>query len=330
MPKPPPEKNATQQAGKKPKGIPRRPLLLALLGTATTTALAITAWKTVGNDAYQSYRKDCGPKAPIPPTSHSTILAKKFSSTIQGTTIPCMISLPPGVTPSPTLPVLYVLHGLGSSAGHLFEGKRLHDTLAQAITQEGATPFAIAAMDGGSDFWHARAGRGDTGKTFRQEFVPFVENELGIGSAARRGILGFSMGGYGALLAAETEPALFHAVAAISPAIWTTYKRAKKMNPKAFDNRADFDTHNVMTMAGKLAEMPVRLHCGKSDNWCRDTSDLIASLPTTPEGGFDTGCHDNDFWLRVAPGVMEFFSRHLTPPPPAPARTSHDSPKKQP
>lgn len=37
------------------------------------------------------------------------------------------------------------------------------------------------------------------------------------------GLMGISMGGYGALAIAERSPAKFRAVAAISPAVWTSY-----------------------------------------------------------------------------------------------------------
>ena len=39
--------------------------------------------------------------------------------------------------------------------------------------------------------------------------------------------MGISMGGYGAIVVAERYPALVRAVAAISPAIWTTYAEAR-------------------------------------------------------------------------------------------------------
>jgi len=44
--------------------------------------------------------------------------------------------------------------------------------------------------------------------------------------------MGISMGGFGALAIAESVPHLIHGVAAISPAIWTTYDQAKKQSER--------------------------------------------------------------------------------------------------
>ena len=56
----------------------------------------------------------------------------------------------------------------------------------------------------------------------------------------RIGTMGISMGGYGALLLAEKHPALISAVAAISPAIWTTYAEARSANAGAYASAESF------------------------------------------------------------------------------------------
>ena len=45
------------------------------------------------------------------------------------------------------------------------------------------------------------------------------------------------MGGYGALLLAEKYPGLISAVAAIGPAVWTSYGQARAVNPGARTHR---------------------------------------------------------------------------------------------
>ncbi len=69
------------------------------------------------------------------------------------------------------------------------------------------------------------------------ELIPLCQRKK-LGTGKRRiGLLGISMGGYGALLVAEKHPQLIGAAAAISPAIWTSYAQAKAANPGAYAQR---------------------------------------------------------------------------------------------
>ena len=93
------------------------------------------------------------------------------------------------------------------------------------------------------------------------EFVPLL---AGMGLAtARLGLFGWSMGGYGALLLAETVGAArIAAVAADSPALW---QRASDVSAGAFDGAADFAAHDVFARRDRLAGVPVRIACGTAD-----------------------------------------------------------------
>ena len=77
--------------------------------------------------------------------------------------------------------------------------------------------------------------------------------------------MGISMGGYGALLLAEKYPDLISAVAAISPAIWTSYAQARAANAGAYASAADFAADDVVTHAAALARVPVRVAAGLAD-----------------------------------------------------------------
>jgi S-formylglutathione hydrolase FrmB len=119
------------------------------------------------------------------------------------------------------------------------------------------------------------------------------------------------MGGYGALLAAETEPRLFAAVAAVSPAVWTSYD-AMMLGPQdAFDGAGDFARHDVIAHADRLAGVDVRVDCGKQDPFYGYVTYLEAALPEPPSGGYSQGGHDHDYWSRVAPAEAEFIGRAL-------------------
>jgi S-formylglutathione hydrolase FrmB len=70
------------------------------------------------------------------------------------------------------------------------------------------------------------------------------------------GTFGISMGGYGAILLAEKYPRLISAVAAIGPAVWTSYPQARAANPGAYPSAAAFaaaDATDGQHQPGKCA-----------------------------------------------------------------------------
>lgn len=73
------------------------------------------------------------------------------------------------------------------------------------------------------------------------------------------------MGGYGALLVAEKYPKMIAAVAAISPAVWTSYPQASAVNPDAYASAADFAANDVVTHTSALANTLVRAASGLND-----------------------------------------------------------------
>lgn len=94
------------------------------------------------------------------------------------------------------LPVLVALHGRGGHHTDAYRSLHLDRYLADAVNA-GTRPFAIASVDGDDhEYWHPRAGS-DPAAMITDEFLPLLANR-GL-SVARIAILGWSMGGYGAL-----------------------------------------------------------------------------------------------------------------------------------
>ncbi len=99
-----------------------------------------------------------------------------------------------------------------------------------------------------------------------RELIPLCAHRHHLGGGEHgRAIAGWSMGGYGALLAAETQPRLFAAVVATGPAVWTSYD-AMMLGPRdAFDSAADFAEFDVIAHAQRLAGVTYdRLRHGRS------------------------------------------------------------------
>ena len=113
--------------------------------------------------------------------------------------------------------------------------------------------------------------------------------------------MGISMGGYGALLLAERYPRLFAAVAAISPAVWTSYPQARQANPGAFASAAAFAADDVVAHAAALGRRPVRVASGYGDPFYPGVRALARALPAGAVVASVPGCHDGSFFAAQEP-----------------------------
>jgi S-formylglutathione hydrolase FrmB len=119
------------------------------------------------------------------------------------------------------------------------------------------------------------------------------------------------MGGYGALLLAEKYPHLIAAVAAISPAIWTSYPQARQANPAAYASAAAFAAGDAVTHAAALGRRPVRIAAGYDDPFYPGVQALTRALPATAVVDFGPGCHDGSFFTAQEPPSLAFLAGSL-------------------
>jgi enterochelin esterase-like enzyme len=198
------------------------------------------------------------------------------------------------------LPMVVALHGRGQDERFAVEHVRFQDFLAAAGVRA-----VVVSVDGGpSSYWHPRRDGTDALAMVARELVPLVEEDLGDG---RRAVVGWSMGGYGALLLAERFPDRFPVVAAASPALW---RDAAATSPGAFDGALDFKAHDVFTATDRLGEVAVRIDCGRDDPF-RAAVEAFAAM--VPDATLDVrhGFHDTAYWRSVAPAQAAFLGRHL-------------------
>jgi enterochelin esterase-like enzyme len=121
-------------------------------------------------------------------------------------------------------------------------------------------------------------------------------------------LLGWSMGAYGALLAAETAPDRFRAVAAASPALWTTPGATPA---GAFEDAEDYQRNDVYRDSVRLAHMSVRIDCGTGDPFYAATRRFVSDLHPAPASSFGAGFHDSAYWRSVAPRQLRTINRAL-------------------
>jgi len=253
-----------------------------------------------------------GPAGRIPDVAPGRLVSGSFVSRARlGRRVGWGVAYPPGAPRSASLPVVVVLHGRGGDHTSAFGHNLGLDRFLAQATSRGVPPFAVAAVDGGDTYWHARGSGEDAAAMVVDELLPLL---AGQGLRARRsdrvGLLGWSMGGYGALAIAGALGAdRVAAVVAESPALWTSYDDTA---PGAFDDAADFARHTVVGHPVGLRGIDVRIDCGTGDPFYPVVRDYVASLRPAPAGGFEPGGHTMGYWRRMAPPQLAFLGHHLS------------------
>jgi S-formylglutathione hydrolase FrmB len=282
----------------------------AFLGTAGGVAVLGTAGFAAERPSVRQWfadLRDPDPAAPAPRRSPGPSRSGSFASTACGRNVGWQLSYPPGARVGDHLPVALVLHGRGGNHGSAVTELWLDGYLADAVAA-GTPPFVLAAVDGGDhSYWHRRRSGEDPQAMLTGEFVPLLAG-MGL-TTARIGLFGWSMGGYGALLLAETVGATrIAAVAANSPALW---QRAADVSSGSFDGTADFAAHDVFPRRDRLAGVPVRIACGTGDPFYPAARAFASSVPLLAGTDFSAGGHTDAFWRRSAPAQLRFLGAAL-------------------
>ncbi len=197
-------------------------------------------------------------------------------------------------------PLVVALHGHGGDADSPFIGVHIERHVA-------STGLAVASVDGGDFYWHARRSGIDTSRMVIEELLPLLAKR---GLATDRvGLIGWSMGGYGALLmATRLGSERVAGVVAASAALWQSPGDSA---PGAFDDREDFIRNDVFAARGKLRGIPVRLDCGRDDPFIEANRAFARELPDATVT-FDDGDHTEEYWTARAGTQMSWLSNQLT------------------
>jgi predicted esterase len=221
------------------------------------------------------------------------------------------IAYPPAHRPGDALPLIVMLHGYGRNHSTALVG--MTPAQAMALRGNGAalTPMAMVTVDGGNGYWNPHRDD-DPMAMIVDGLIPFCQRK-GLGVAPEKiGLMGISMGGYGALAIAERFPGLVSAVAAISPAVWTSYAQARAANTGAFASGTAFASGDVIAHASSLRGIAVRVASGVDDPFHPGVEQLVSALPSSRTEVFSAGCHTDSFFLEQEPLSIAFLARHLT------------------
>lgn len=237
-------------------------------------------------------------------------LSGTFYSRARRTTVGYTIAYPPGHGPGDTLPLVIAMHGFGANHTDVLSGLSLAQALALRVDGGLLPPMAMVAADGGGGYWHRHPGDDPLGMVV-DELVPMCRARgLGV-PPAKTGAIGVSMGGYGVLNLAEHEPQMISAVAAVSPAVWTSFAQAHGANAGAFGSAAEFAANDVITHVRALDGTAVRVSSGLDDPFHPGVEALAHVLPPGSQVDIRKGCHDGEFFGSAQPPAMAFLGRHL-------------------
>ena len=250
----------------------------------------------------------CSVKAPtVDFVELGKTISGEFFSKARRRRVGYSIGFPASNVANDALSLIVMLHGYGNT--HRNALVNMTPAQAVAIRTNGAqlTPTALVTVDGGDGYWNPHPGD-DPMAMVVDELIPLCQRR-GLGRAPGSiSLMGISMGGYGALAIAERNPGLASRVAAISPAIWTSYEQARAANAGAFASAKAFEEGDVIAHASRLKDVAVRIASGTDDPFHPGVATLATALPRPSTVVFSSGCHTNPFFYAQEPPSLLFLT----------------------
>lgn len=145
-----------------------------------------------------------------------------IDSQILGTQMKYSVYVPEGYDGQETLPVLYMLHGMGDDQNSWLDKGNLAVLTSAAITSGEVGKMVVVTPDAKQTFYCNGYQDGMAYEDyFFQELVPTIEGMFNVGKdKSKRAIGGLSMGGYGTLYYAVQHYDMFCCAYAMSPACY--------------------------------------------------------------------------------------------------------------
>lgn len=262
----------------------------------------------------------------------SKVECATLPSKILARSVPYCVVLPPAYAAEKQrrFPVSYYLHGLGDNEQSLVNlgGWALYDRL---LREKKIGDLVLIAPAGYASFYiNSRDGRYRYEDFFLREFLPAMEQKYRISTTrAGRGIMGISMGGFGALHYAFKYPERFAAVSANMPALIEQLPPAsnemeRRLVAELMGDPPDmkyWDRNSVFPLARNaplpaLQRMNIYFDCGAQDRFhfnvgLEHLDRLLTSRGVKHEAHVYPGGHDWNFVLEHLGASLEAQSRAL-------------------
>jgi S-formylglutathione hydrolase FrmB len=261
----------------------------------------------------------------------SRVDCSQLPSKILGRPVPYCVMLPPSydAQKSQRYPVLYYLHGLGDNEQSLINAggwSIYEDQLAQKKVGEFliVTPYEFHSFA-----INSRNGHMKYEDFFLHEFMPAIEKKYRIKTGRRaHGIMGISMGGYGALHYAFKHPQMFISVSTHMAALRNTLPKNVEGVPEGtllgdiFGNPIDttyYQANNPLALARKaplplLKSMKIYFDCGSDDSYrfdigAEELHKILQSRGVPHEFHIYPGGHDMVYVLQHFAASLQWHSK---------------------
>jgi enterochelin esterase-like enzyme len=254
------------------------------------------------------------------PVLASTVISRSFHSDALGREWTYMIYLPTGYRRmGPRYPVLYLLHGNNGNARDWMSQGNLQATVDALIERKAISPVLIVMPQGGTDWYVDRKEQMET--AFFTNLLPEIEARYAAANQrSGRAIGGVSMGGFGALRYALTQPGQFCAAMLLSPAVYaiepppeSAARRVGVFGDRQFDlgvwHALNYPAQWDRYMSGRY-RLPIFIGTGDDDLTIQAESSTLYTrlrLAGNPaayrviEGG-----HTWDVWRTLLPAALTY------------------------
>jgi enterochelin esterase family protein len=272
-----------------------------------------------------------------PACAGGRLLTGQIPSPSLGRPIPYSVYLPESEPEARRLPVLYLLHGRGDDETTWNVKGDIAATLDRKIARGEMRPM-IVVMPAVRNSWYIDDPRpdgfGPYAMAFMQDFMPGIEARYPIARCQQgRGIGGVSMGGYGAVLYALSDPDRFAAAFSLSGSLFGEDAREIAARRAAYERifegafGAPFDVQRFLDWnvfmrlernAAAVRRLSFWLMAGEDDfvSIRNGTIRLHAELQRRgipSELAIVKGGHTWDIWQNEVSPALSWLSAHLDP-----------------
>jgi S-formylglutathione hydrolase FrmB len=279
------------------EGLSRRSLLQALGLAPLAIALPVATQALTATPAVAAtYPSDAGTF-----TSTYTRLAHNWT-----------LTYPDGHTADDHLPVALALHSSNGDATEML-GLGFPERLDALISAGKTPPFALASIDSMNGFYEKKGSR-DYGKVVSVEFLKLLADR-GL-NTSRLGIIGWSMGGWGAFRLAQHElHGKVRVISAISTPCYSSWKTWPSYEHGDM-TKSQFTANNFYHHPGLLAKPRIYIFCGKSDGFYKGNKAFAKVLDKArgvrkPKTHFSSGGHTRHYWQSVLDPALTHIGRYI-------------------
>lgn len=300
----------------------RRPVcILKKFASALAVILAVSLPSVVATNVNAAGKVERSLKIPSPTLKRSIVYS---------------IYLPEAAGVGRRFPVVYLLHGHGDDENAWLRWGNLKRTLDHLIAKQAIQPMIVVMPMAGNSWFVDDAnddGYGPVAKAFTTDLIASIDNRYRtLACRDARAVGGLSMGGYGAMLYATTNPDKFRAAISLSGSLFSeSLKFERSRHPLftglfggVFGSPFDHDRYvqfNVFARLEQLRLAPQKpsiwLTAGNNDfpSIVRGTKRLhkaLNSMGIESHLRIDKASHEWPYWAKAIVPALKWLSPQLS------------------